>query len=163
MGQMDEVHPREHDKVGPMTDLSSQFVVCARGIAHPWLCDHMGHMNTRHIMGFLDDAAQHLFSLLGVRQSEILGLADVRHEIQYLSEIPVGRLVHVDCGVVDIGRSSLTYAQRLFVTDTMTQCVDCFAKTVLFDRMKRKSAPLPDDVRRAAERMRVAEYRQDRT
>jgi len=59
--------------------------------------------------------------------------------------------------------ASLTYAQRLFVTDMMTQCVDCLAKTVLFDRVERKSAPLPDDVRRAAERMRVAEYRQDRT
>jgi acyl-CoA thioester hydrolase len=145
-----------------MNVLSSQHVVCARGIAHPWLCDHMGHLNTRHIMGFLDDAAQHLFSLLGLRQSEQLGLADVRHEIQYLSEVPVGRLVHVDCGVVDIGRSSLTYTQRLFVTDTMTQCVDCLAKTVLFDRVRRKSAPLPDDVRLAAERVRVAEYRQDR-
>ncbi len=32
------------------------------GVAHPWMCDTMGHMNVRHYAAMFDDAS---FQLLG--------------------------------------------------------------------------------------------------
>ena len=33
-----------------------------RAVVHPWLCDMMGHLTTRHYVGMFDDAAYALFA-----------------------------------------------------------------------------------------------------
>ena len=38
---------------------------CYRGVVHPWLCDAMGHMTTRHDMAMFDDGSYHLLAALG--------------------------------------------------------------------------------------------------
>lgn len=32
-----------------------------RGVVHPWLCDAMGHLTTRHYLAMFDDAIYHLY------------------------------------------------------------------------------------------------------
>ena len=41
------------------------FMETFRGVAAPWLCDAMGHMNTRHDAAMFDDALLHSLVKLG--------------------------------------------------------------------------------------------------
>lgn len=129
--------------------------VISRCVAHPWLCDQMGHLNTRHIVGFLDDASQLFFAMLGYRQDAVLGLADVRHEIDYKAEIPMSSMLAAECGIIDMGRSSLTYLQRLVLIAERTVAVESRTKTVLFDKQRRKSMPIPEALKIVADGFRV--------
>ena len=31
-----------------------------KSVAHPWMCDVLGHMTTRHYVAMFDDAAYHM-------------------------------------------------------------------------------------------------------
>ncbi len=37
------------------------MVLVQKSVAHPWMCDVLGHMTTRHYVAMFDDAAYHMF------------------------------------------------------------------------------------------------------
>ena len=82
-------------------------VVTFLGVVHPWMCDQMGHLNVRHYAAMFDDAS---FQFLGrICPSEVnreagLGWADVRCEIDYKHETPVGTLLTITSEVVRVGK-----------------------------------------------------------
>jgi len=124
------------------------------GVAHTWLCDEMGHMNTRNYVGMFDDAMQHFMLLLGhnamVDGERRLGWADVRHEIDYKAEVAEGALVHVECEALRIGNSSITYRQTLYLSETGEVAAVNKATSVLFDLQQRGTAPIPAAMRETA-------------
>jgi acyl-CoA thioester hydrolase len=117
-----------------------------RGIAFPWLCDHQGHLTTSQYLLMFDIAAYHLMDRLqgGIGDAPDLGWADVRHEIDYKSEVAVGALVLVRSGVVRLGRTSITHRHVMTSTDGATVHAMLQAVTVRFDRAARSAAPLPE-------------------
>ncbi|MCW8125237.1 acyl-CoA thioesterase [Microbulbifer halophilus] len=129
------------------------------GVAHTWLCDEMGHLNTRNYVGMFDDAMQHFMLILGhkatVDGERRLGWADVRHEIDYIAEVPEGALVHVECEALRVGNSSITYRQTLILSETAEVAAVNRATSVLFDLKKRTATPIPDVIRQAADRYMV--------
>ena len=76
-----------------------------------------------------------------------LGWADVRHEIDYVAEVPVGTLVHIDCEVEKLGNKSIRYRQIMYLSDTGEVAAENVATSVLFDMKARKAVPLPDEFR----------------
>ena len=36
-----------------------------RGVAYPWHCDHLGHMNVKNHVGMFDQAAAHIMAMIG--------------------------------------------------------------------------------------------------
>jgi acyl-CoA thioester hydrolase len=94
--------------------MSGQSLVTYVGVAHPWMCDIMGHMNVRHYAAMFDDAS---FQLLGhIAGAEGLadtsrGWADVRSEVEYKHETKAGALLTIQSRVVKAGRSSVTFEQ----------------------------------------------------
>lgn len=125
--------------------------VCYRGVAQPWHCDHLGHFNTQFYMEAFDVASQHLFSQLGYQRREGFGWADVKHEIQYKGEVGLGQLIHVTCEVTRLGNKSITYFQRLVLTDSEVVAAENSATSVLFDLTARAAVPLPEAVRLAVD------------
>lgn len=123
------------------------FEICYRSVAHTWMCDHLGHMNTRHYTAAFDDAMQHFFSMIGYRRDAAFGWADVKHEIEYKAEIRPGDLIHVECALLRVGKKAVTYEQRLILTDTGTVAAVNTATSVLFDLAARAAVPLPDVIR----------------
>ncbi|KUJ81579.1 4-hydroxybenzoyl-CoA thioesterase [Microbulbifer flavimaris] len=130
------------------------------GVAHTWLCDEMGHMNTRNYVGMFDDAMQHFMLVLGhnamVEGQRRLGWADVRHEIDYKAEVPEGALVHVECEVLRVGNSSITYRQTLILSESNEVAAVNKATSVLFDLKQRSATSIPDMMRERAA-LRLAE------
>ena len=42
------------------------MVLVQKSVAHPWMCDVLGHMTTRHYVAMFDDAAYHmLYNVFG--------------------------------------------------------------------------------------------------
>lgn len=130
--------------------MADTYIACGFGVVHPWLCDAMGHLTTRHYLGFFDDAAYQLIAELGhdpaAGHAAQQGWADVRHEIEYRAELAAGALVRIDGRVVALGRSSITTELRMFARSDDRLCATLVGRTVCFDLTARRSRPLPEVV-----------------
>lgn len=134
---------RHHEFMNP-------YLICYRGVAHTWMCDHLGHMNTRHYTAAFDDSMQHFFSMLGYKHEPGFGWADVKHNVEYMAEIPPASLFHVECAIIRIGRKSITYQQRLLLTETGTVAAINTATSVLFDLTARHAVDAPSILQQTA-------------
>lgn len=127
------------------------FIVTGLGVVHPWLCDAMGHLTTRHYTGFFDDASYHLFATLGydeaVGRSEGWGWADVVTTTNYHAEVVAGALIVLKSRIAAIGNSSMTAEHLLCDRTTGALSARMEARTVCFDLVARRSRPVPDAIR----------------
>lgn len=125
-----------------------------RGLVYPAQCDAMGHMNVQYYVAAFDQAMWHLMHRLGHRRSDDArtghGWADVRHMIDYRSELPAGALYRVVSGILRIGRSSLVTRHRMFAVADDALSAECEMTSVYFDLSARISHPLPQPMREAA-------------
>ncbi|WP_348629008.1 acyl-CoA thioesterase [Mesorhizobium sp. YM1C-6-2] len=137
-----------------MTDSRRDGVITYVGVAHPWMCDTMGHMNVRHYMAMFDDASfQLLGRLTGVEKDRSLGWADVRHEIEYRHETPAGTLITIRSQVTRIGRTSVTYRHVMAGSLEGELHAEATVTSVRFDLVARKSLAVDADLRQRAERL----------
>jgi acyl-CoA thioester hydrolase len=131
-----------------------KLIECYRGVVHPWLCDAMGHMTTRHYVGMFDDAGYHLLAALGFTAAHIetgVGFADVRHVITYQAELRVGELLLIRCGVLRVGQKSLTALYRMEALESGATAAEMEVVMVQFDLKKRQSMPVVPEIRARAE------------
>lgn len=125
-----------------------------RGQAHPWLCDVMQHLNTRHYMAMFDDASMHFLSFLQGESPRVTvdsqGWADVKVTLELLAEVPLGHLVKIRTGVVRLGTKSITY--RSVMTDPSGSVAHavCETVTVAFDLRERKAVEVSSTARETA-------------
>ena len=130
------------------------------GQAHPWLCDVMGHLNTRNIVAMFDDANMHFLSRLSGSSSTIirgdLGWVDAKVTLELKKEIPLGNLVRIRTGIAGLGTKSLT--SRSIMSDLTGENVHAIADTVTvaFNFKTRQSVALGPDIRKEAEQYFIA-------
>lgn len=135
-----------------MTEDGKDGLVTYVGVAHPWMCDTMGHMNVRHYMAMFDDASfQLLGRLAGGGEGASHGWADVRHEIEYKRETPAGALVTIRSGIVRVGRTSLTYRHTMSGSLDGEIHAHATVTSVRFDLEARKPSELEPDTRLRAQ------------
>jgi len=132
----------------------SGWIETGRGVVYPWHCDHLGHMNVQHYVGFFDIGAFHLMSVLGFTSHNMheLGatLVDAQHTIRYRNEQKVGSLIKIESGIARIGNKSLTCLHRMLNTETGVLAATTEIVMVYFDLTERTSQPLPDDLKQKA-------------
>lgn len=128
------------------------------GVAHPWMCDVMGHMNVRHYAGMFDDASfQLLGHIAGKIPDDSFGWADVRATTEYKQEVPAGDLLTIRSYVLKVGRSSIIFRQMMVGSlDGELRAVN-ETTTVCFDKIARRSTELGPDMRVRAEKL-LADY-----
>lgn len=126
-------------------------IVTFAGVAHPWLCDAMGHMNVRHYAAMFDDANFQLLGHIAGSDQGPLGWADIRIETEFLQETSAGTLLTIHSHVAKIGRSSLASVHLMTGTLDHVLRARVTATTVRFDTGLRKSTPLDDAARQRAE------------
>ncbi len=122
------------------------------GVAHPWMCDVMGHMNVRHYAGMFDDASfQLLGHIAGKIPDEVFGWADVRSTTEYKREVSAGDLLTIRSHVIKLGRTSVTFRQIL--TGSLDDEIRAINETtsVRFDMAVRRAVELQEDARQRAE------------
>ena len=131
------------------------MIVVQKGVAHPWMCDVLGHLTTRHYVAMFDDAAYHLlyavFGWAGASDAEgKIGWADVRHVIEYRAEVTAGDVLEIRAGLTKIGTKSITifYEMTNLGKNEMSATLECVC--VLFDLQTRESIELSDQLRESA-------------
>jgi acyl-CoA thioester hydrolase len=133
-----------------MTQIAPETLVA---IAHPWQCDVMGHMNTRHIIAVFDDAGFAIFERLGFPTTATgkvqHGWADVRLEVDLRHEIMAGTVLRIRSSIIRLGRTSFTHAHDL-VSGGDTRHATAVVTTVRFDLVARRAIPLPGAFTEAA-------------
>lgn len=137
------------------------MVTVYTGVVHPWLCDAMGHLTTRHYMAMFDDASYHLwrhaFGYAGPTGDFAgKGWADVKHVIEYRGEVAAGTLVEVRGELVKLGGKSVTVRFELVNLATGAVAATMEAVTAFFDLAARKAIPLTDAMRASAQRSGAA-------
>ena len=126
-----------------------------RGVAYPWLCDSMGHMNTQHYCALFDGASFHFLALVSpFRQMKEIhrGWADVKQSIEYKKEVRSGDLLVIRTQMIAIGRSSLTYCHTMNDVESETLRATSQHVVAHFDLANRVSVPLTEEIATAARR-----------
>ena len=127
-----------------------QGVETYRGVAYPWHCDSMGHMNTQFYAALYDGASFHFLSMLAP-YSELkesgLGWADVRQVIEYKHEVRAGALLVVRTTLRRLGNKSVEYRHELSNAETGALHSTSDQVTVLFDLTRRAAATLTEAIR----------------
>ncbi|MFW5834550.1 MAG: acyl-CoA thioesterase [Pseudomonadota bacterium] len=127
-----------------------------RGVVHPPHHDHFGHMNVRFYGHFFDDAAYHMWTLLGLPYSRMIpehGVHTVagRSTTNYIRELTAGDLIVIDGAVTRIGTKSTTFHLRMHHADTNMLQATYDVVEVFFDPKTRRSAAMPPEVRACLE------------
>lgn len=128
------------------------MILLSRAVAHPWLCDIMGHLTTRHYVAMFDDATYALAAAVtGWRADDPAfagtGWADIRHEIDYRDEIAAGTVVEISGTARRMGTSSIDYALEMVKLGADTPAASMVIRTVFFDLAARKARPLSEPMR----------------
>lgn len=124
-----------------------------KGVAHPWLCDIMGHMTTRHYVAMFDDASYHFLSQAfgwAPAHGDDFGWADVKHTIEYQDEVGAGELLEIRAGLAKVGGKSITVRYKMHNLTRGNLAATLESVSVYFDLKARKAAPIPDDLRERA-------------
>lgn len=127
-------------------------VVTFAGLAHPWMCDAMGHLNVRHYVAMFDDAGFQMLGRIAGRDADPkLGWADIRMEIEYRHETPANALLTITSRVEATGRTSVTCLHEM--RGTLDDVLHATMRTVTlrFDLAARSKVVLSPQELAAAE------------
>lgn len=125
-----------------------------RGVAYPWHCDSMGHMNTQHYCGMFDTATFHfLGSLAGFRKMKAQGIgwADRKQTLTYDKEVLAGDLLIIRSATARIGRTSISFIHTMTDAESGEPRATSENVTVLFDLVNRAAIPLTPEIVQQAE------------
>ena len=119
----------------------------------------MGHLNTRHYVAMFDDASAHYLSAIGYSPNDIeerqIGWADVKCEIEYKSEVPLGGQVTIDSRTERVGTKSLTMYSEMRHVPGGELSATMRSVIVHFDLKARRAVAIPDHYRNKAEAIGV--------
>jgi acyl-CoA thioester hydrolase len=126
-----------------------------RGCVYPWQCDHVGHMNIMWYVGKFDEANWNLFAAVGVTPSylrrESRGMAAVQQNITYKRELLPGDIVEVRSRVLELTNKSVRFVHEMRNAETDEVAALCELTGVHIDRLARKAAAFPSEVRQKIE------------
>jgi acyl-CoA thioester hydrolase len=110
--------------------------------------DALGHVNHTVVLTYLEEGRDAWLEQHGIRRDEyVVG----RCSVNFLREIDSDyKSVTVECGVLELGRSSLTTSERI-LDDSGRVVVDAEFGLVLWDAEQRGSRPISETERASLE------------
>ena len=131
------------------------MVVVQKSVAHPWMCDVLGHMTTRHYVAMFDDAAYHmLYEVFGWTGSSDddnkIAWADVNHTIDYKAEVSAGEILEIEAKLTKIGNKSITIYYEMKNLGKNEVAASLQVISVLFDLELRESVKISEELKQLA-------------
>jgi acyl-CoA thioester hydrolase len=122
-----------------------------KSVAHPWMCDVLGHMTTRFYVGMFDDASYHflhsVFGWTGGSDDEgKIAWVDARQVIEYQAEVTAGDLLETHAKLTRVGTKSITVCYEMTQLGDRVTAATMEVIYVLFDLQKRKALALTDEL-----------------
>lgn len=127
--------------------MSERYVETLRLMTQAWQCDHLGHVNVSFYMGWLGDAAFAVLAMHGLSReqavAEGLGVAAVRAEVDYRSELHGGDMVRMETTVESIAERKIVFRHRLVRVGDERVAMTAKLIGVCMDTTTRKSRAFP--------------------
>lgn len=140
-------HPTDHG--------SDHLLLTYRGSVESWECDARGMAPPRAHIARFAECVNHLFLAMGVSKSDMrerrLGSAALDYDIDYRRPMRVGQAVEVRSGVLAAGEKVFHFFHRLIDSASGEVLTSIVVAALFFDLDARKSVPIPDAVRSAAQ------------
>jgi acyl-CoA thioester hydrolase len=128
-----------------------------RGSVESWECDAQGIAAPRTHIARFAESANHLFRAMAMSKGELhgrgLGSAALDYDIIYRRPMRVGQAVEVRSGLLNAGDKVFHFFHHLVDSSTGEAITSIVVAAVFFDLVARKSVPLPEFVRHAAQRL----------
>lgn len=132
----------------------SDLVETYRGTVYPWHCDHMGHMNVMWYVGKFDEATWQLFTMLGLSPAWLRenrrGMVALDQRIAYHRELHAGDTVVVRSAVLEVRDKVIRFVHQMFNAASGELCAVTQLVGAHLDTERRKTTPLPEEVRHRA-------------
>lgn len=111
-------------------------------------------MNVRHFAAFFDDAAYHMWTVLGLPYSQMqdefgIHCVTAQATTNFLQELKAGDLIRIDGAVSRVGTKSCHFHMRMIHADTGALHATYDLVEVFFDPVSRASTEMPQPVRDA--------------
>ena len=128
------------------------MVLVQKSVAHPWMCDVLGHMTPRHYVAMFDDAAYHMlyeiFGWTGSSDDENkIAWADVNHTIDYKAEVSAGDILEIEAKLTKIGNKSITIYYEMKNLGKNEVAASLQVISVLFDLESRESVKISEELK----------------
>ncbi|MCG8381205.1 MAG: acyl-CoA thioesterase [Gammaproteobacteria bacterium] len=122
-----------------------------RGVVYPHQLDHMGHMNVQWYTAKFDEASWHLFAAVGITNKYIRdnqnGMAALEQTTCYKAEVLVGDLLVIQSKIQEVGDKTLRFFHAMYNIENDVEVATSEFLGVHLNRVKRKSCPLPTDIK----------------
>lgn len=126
-----------------------------KGVVYPWQCDQMGHMNVAFYTAKFDEATWNLLAELGITSTYVrdqhCGMAAVEQHTSYRQELLAGDVIEVRSRILEVRDKVIRFQHEMRNTQTDTIAATTELTAVHMDRKTRKSCPLPQSIRTAAQ------------
>lgn len=124
------------------------------------MCDMYGHMNVQFYVAAISDSFFSLMTTAGLGKSAVqkdrIGLVAVNMNIDYLSEVDAGDVIHMKGAIASISGKKLTCNWQLFDQATGRQAMEATVLYVCMDLDTRRSRDIPPHLLKAAQEIAVA-------
>jgi len=138
------------------------FTTTYRGIAYPWQCDHMGHMNVMWYTSKFDEASWSLLAEIGISAAALastgLCMAAIEQRIAYRREVRAGEVLQIQSAMLAVSNKTLHFVHEMRELTSNDVVAVALLTGACMDKSLRVSAPLPVHFSEAA-RGRLVNYR----
>ena len=115
-----------------------------------WECDSNRHMNVMYYVNKFEHAGRHFFMELGTQfmgSESAIGVVALEQTIQYHKEVFEDNLLYIESDLVEIGNKAFTLFHKMHLSKTQELVATMKVVLVLFDKVKRKAMPFPEDLK----------------
>lgn len=149
--------PRPPAVVPPAATIDPQgLLLTYRGSVESWECEAHGTAAPRAHIARFAECANHLFRAMDMNKAELrsrgLGSAALDYDIVYRRPMRVGQAVDIRSGLLAAGDKVFHFFHHLVDAGTGETITSIVVAAVFFDLVARKSVPLPEFARSAAQR-----------
>lgn len=138
-------------------DMREGWVETFRGVANAWECDHLGHFNARFYVDRFVQAALQLNTLIGMpaqwMRDQGRGTAALVQHIRYRRELRSGDIMAVLSRPIAVTEKTVRSYNKVYNVETGALSASMDLLDIGLDRVARKAAALPPEVRAKAEAM----------
>lgn len=131
--------------------MAKKKVLTYKGAVATWECDSNGHMNVMYYINKYELAGRNFFIESGITkkfmQAHNLGIAVVEQVVKYQKEVFEDDILYIESTVTALDNKVMTFFHVLKDGATHEVSGSMIAKTVLFDKTKRKAIPVPENIK----------------
>lgn len=120
-----------------------------KGAVMTWECDSNQHMNVMYYVNKFENAGRNMSMEIGVSDlmNDKIGFVVLEQKIQYLKEVFEDDLVYVESQLNHFSNKAMSMRHEMFNGQTKELVASMDIVGVLFDKVERKSLPIPDHIK----------------